>query len=79
MLIPAVNSIGSGLNLCTVWVANIISLGLVCFMHFLLKILKLVKNTGCSSLTIFIPTSININNHLFRSKKDLWSRRNAET
>ena len=42
VLIPAVNSIGSGLHLCTVWVGNIISLGLVCFMYFLQGILGFV-------------------------------------
>ena len=50
MLILTVNSIGSGLHLCTVWVANIISLGLVFFMYFLLRILKLIKNYFTKSL-----------------------------
>ena len=34
VLIPAVNSIGSGLRLCTVGVVNIISLGLIGFFVF---------------------------------------------
>ena len=50
MLILTVNSIGSGLHLCTVWVANIISLGLVFFMYFLLRILRLIKNYFTKSL-----------------------------
>ena len=43
VLIPAVNSIGSGLRLCTVGVVNIISLGLIGILYFLLRILKLTK------------------------------------